>query len=387
MLDDREVEEIVQANDAFAFDMYSQLKKENKNLFFSPLSISTCLILAYAGAKNKTKSEMTDLLHLNVAEERISSKGLSEDSLHSNYKILLDAIRSQDGQNNQKIKIANAIWIEKNLGLTPNYENLIRNNYGKEIYEINFSLPNVVDIINEWVSEKTNRKIQNILQSLGEDTLMVLANAIYFKANWQHKFDEKNTKNAPFTLITEEKIDVPMMYHEEQFYYLDYMKFELLGMFYQGGKMAMVILLPKTLDDLEAVEKSITVENTEKWFRLLTKQKVEVYLPKFKFTTTYQLNKILKTLGMNEAFTMEADFSRMTGEKPTRITNVIHKAFVDVNEEGTEAAAATIITKMLGAPLPRPKLVFRADHPFIFFIRDLRSKSILFMGRVMNPLK
>jgi len=237
------------------------------------------------------------------------------------------------------------------------------------------------------VEKKTNNKIKNLIPKgvLDSMTRLVLTNAIYFKGNWARQFKEERTKDSPFTLADGQKVDVAMMNQTADFPYMETEDFQGLELPYVDDELSMIILLPKEFDGLDEFEKTITSENLSKWMGELRKREVRVSVPKFKMTSQFALASVLKSMGMTDAFSSNADFSGMNGKRDLFISAVIHKAYVDVNEEGTEAAAATAVTMKLTSIGPAQIPVFRADHPFLFLIRDNHSGSILFIGRVMNP--
>jgi serpin B len=366
---------IVNGNNAFAFDLYSRLKNKDGNLFFSPFSISTCLAMAFAGARGNTATEMEKVFHFPFQEQRC----------HSLFKTLLESVVSQK---QCEVHIANSLWVKMGYHLNQNYLKGIETNYGKAIFEVNFSTGQTVRQINDWVADQTRGKIRNIMGHLDSLTRFILVNAIYFKGLWEVQFENSLTKNEPFTLKAGKKVDVPMMFAKDDFYYTEGPNFQMLGMFYKEKRIAMVILLPRSVNDQEEIENTLTREKMDLLFQQLQKQIVKVFVPRFEMTEQINVKGILMRLGMIDAFDRDrADFSGMTEKEDLQIDSITHKAFVEVNEEGTEAAAATV-TSFIGMGLPKkpkPIPVFRADHPFIFFIRDLKTKSILFMGRVMNP--
>jgi len=234
------------------------------------------------------------------------------------------------------------------------------------------------------VERKTNDKIKDLIKPgvLDALTRLVLTNAIYFKGDWAIQFDRGKTKDAPFMISADKKVNVPMMYLKENFKYWADKDLQVIELPYKGEHLSMIVLLPREVDSLSELEKKLTLENLNSWLQKLRKQEMMVYLPKFKMTSGFELAEILAAMGMPAAF-FGADFSGMNGRKDLSISNVIHKAFVEVNEEGTEAAAATAVIMERVAMSIEP--VFRADHPFVFIIKDNRSGSILFMGRVSNP--
>jgi len=238
------------------------------------------------------------------------------------------------------------------------------------------------------VEKKTNNKIKNLIAKgvLDSMTRLVLTNAIYFKGNWHSQFQEDRTRPAPFTLLNGDRVEVPMMNQTAEFGYMETEDFQALELPYVDNELSMIILLPKQTDGLTKFEQTLTLENLSQWLSKLHKREVIVSIPKFKMTSQFSLASVLKSMGMADAFNQaKADFSGMNGKKDLFISAVIHKAYVDVNEEGTEAAAATAVTMRLTSIGPDQTPVFRADHPFLFLIRDNHSGSILFIGRVMNP--
>jgi len=238
--------------------------------------------------------------------------------------------------------------------------------------------------IDRWIEEQTKGKIKDLLAggALDSDTRLVLTNAIYFKGDWASKFKKEHTKDAPFKLSAGKSVQTPMMNQTEKFGYAETEDLQVLRMPYVGGELSMVIFLPKKLDGLAAVEKSLGKTGLDALLKSLDRQKVGVFLPKFKMTSMFDLSKVLPAMGMRDVFDVKkADFSRMDGRKGLYISAAVHKAFVDVNEEGAEAAAATFFAVRWNLAHP----VFRADHPFLFLIRHEKTGVILFMGRVMNP--
>jgi serpin B len=241
--------------------------------------------------------------------------------------------------------------------------------------------------INAWVERQTKEKIKNLIPKgvLDSMTRLVLTNAIYFKGNWARQFKEDQTKDAPFILADGRKIETAMMNQTAEFGYMEVETLQGLELPYVDKELSMIILLPKALDGLGGLEEALNQENLSQWLARLYRRKVVVSVPKFKATSQFSLASVLTSMGMKDAFTSDADFSGINGRKDLFISAVIHKAYVDVNEEGTEAAAATGVTMKLTSIGPSRTPVFRADHPFLFLIRDNYSGSILFIGRVINP--
>ena len=373
-----EVQAIAQSNNKFALKMYGELREEEGNIFFSPSSISTALAMAYAGAGGNTETELAKTLNFT----------LPADEVHTAYASLIETLNSPKKES-YELRMANRLWGQTGYGFRPEYLATTRKSYGAELAQVDFI--NAAEAsrreINSWVEEQTSDKIKDLIPQGAVDSLtrLVLTNAIYFKGKWEHEFDKKLTSDAPFTVSADKRVEVPLMYQKERYKYSQTADLQLLEMPYQGDDVSMVILLPKKVDGLAALEDQLSLENLQKWSARMRKQQVRTYIPRFKLEEQFVLNSTLKELGMASAFAPgKADFSGMNGRKDLYITAAIHKAFVDVNEEGTEAAAATgIVVGVTSAPLD--PIIFRADHPFIFMIRDNRTDAILFIGRVTNP--
>lgn len=376
--------EIVGGDSRFATDLYARLKeKTSGNLFFSPYSVSAALAMTYAGAAGETQKQMAEVLHFTVTESE----------LHKAMARLRSSLLA-DTKKGYQLRVANRLWGRKGYEFLPEFLQTTRRYYGAEMGIVDFAENTEAarQEINGWVEKQTEEKIKDLLGPgvLDPRTRLVLTNAIYFKGDWQKKFNKKTTKEAPFHLSADKEVMVPMMRQTEQFGYLAVGDLQVLEMPYANGELSMVVLLPKEIGGLPQLEKKVTQANLQEWTKGLRRQKVIVYVPRFKMTSQFGLKDTLQAMGMKLAFDDEkADFSRMSRKEGLYISAVIHKAFVDVNEEGTEAAVATgVVMKMKKGPA-RPRSeetpVFRADHPFVFLIRDNRTGSIVFMGRVVNP--
>ena len=370
----------VEGNNAFAVAMYGQLRSRSGNLFFSPESISTALAMAYAGARGDTASQMAKTLHFSLPPEQLH---LAMGALLKDLNATHDAYQ---------LSVANALWAQHGYAFLDDYLNLLKNDYGAGLNQVDFkgATEAARQTINQWVEQKTQDKIKDLLQpgSLRSDTRLVLTNAIYFKGDWQTQFDKAQTKNEDFHLSQGQTATAPLMHREGGFNYFDGGTFQVLEIPYKSKELSMIVFLPKDIGGLGGLEQSLTAGNTQQWLRRLAPvSKVIVTMPKFKMTQEFELGATLGAMGMPKAFSSSADFSGMTGHRDFAISAIIHKAYVDVNEEGTEAAAATAVTMraMAMRPVEQAPPVFRADHPFIFVIRDNGSDSILFMGRVMDP--
>ncbi len=372
-------ETVIEGNNAFALDLYAKLKEQEGNLFFSPYSISTALAMTYAGAGGNTEKQMADVLHFDLPQEK----------LHPAFRKLIERMNAQGKESGYQLSVANALWAQKDYQFLRAFLNTTKSNYGAGLNQVDFvkATEAARKTINDWVEKRTEGKIKDLIKPgiLDSLTRLVLTNAIYFKGNWASQFKEKDTEDAPFTIARDREVTVPMMSQKEQFAYDETEMLQLLELPYVEDELSMVILLPKELDGLATLENSLAPGNLKEWLQGLRKQEVVVEMPRFKLTSQFSLKEVLRSMGMTEAFSVKlANFSGMTSGRDLFISAVIHKAYVDVNEEGTEAAAATaVVMKLRGAP--RPPKVFRADHPFLFLIRDNQSGSILFMGRVVNP--
>jgi serine protease inhibitor len=371
---------VVEGNNVFAVVLYGRLRNQSGNLFFSPESISTALAMAYAGARGGTASEMAETLHFTLLPEK----------LHPAMGALLSDLNAAHA--GYQLSVANALWAQQGYTFLDEFLNLLKTNYGAGLNQVNFKGATEAArlTINHWVEQKTQDKIKDLLQpgALRSDTRLVVTNAIYFKGDWETQFDKAQTKDEDFHLSPAQTTTAPLMHREGRFSYFDGGTFQVLEVPYKSKELSMIVFLPKDPGGLPSLEQSLTDSNLQQWLRQVTPvSKVVVTMPKFKMTQQFELGSTLSAMGMPQAFSSNADFSGMTGHRDFAISEVIHKAYVDVNEEGTEAAAATAVTmRALAMPAQQaPPPVFRADHPFVFIIRDNRSASILFMGRMADP--
>ncbi|MBM4030958.1 MAG: serpin family protein [Planctomycetes bacterium] len=366
------------SNNAFALDLYARIRGKEGNLFFSPYSISSALAMTYAGARGETATQMAKALHFDLEAAK----------LHEAFGRLTTELNAAGKKSEFELAVANALWVQQGFELLKEYLDLTKSAYGASPHFVDFEKATEAarQTINKWVEEQTRDKIKELIPKgmLGAMARLVLTNAIYFKGRWASEFAKDFTNDAPFTLAGGEKVNVPTMHQMSQFPLFAGDGFQALVLPYRGNILSMAILLPAKHDGLPALEKALSAEALAKWLAGAQPQLVAVALPKFKATTTILLAGTLQGMGMAAAFGLPpADFSGMTGKKDLFISQVIHKAFVDVNETGTEAAAATAVIMEGGEP-PRPA-AFVADRPFLFLIRDNRSGSILFMGRLVNP--
>jgi serine protease inhibitor len=367
-------------NAAFALDLYGKLRGQPGNVFFSPHSISAALAMTYAGARGDTAVQMRKALRFEMQNKDLFAAFGALDKR-------LDGLQ-QAGK--VRLLVANSLWPQQKYPLRADYLALIEKNFGAAATPLDYvgATEKSRTTINEWVEGKTEKKITNLIPDgvLDAMTRLVLVNAIYFKADWDKKFDKAATRDAAFFVAPEKEVTAPMMNIEADAGYGDFEQVQVLWLPYAGKGLGMTVILPKEKDGLTAVEAALTTGRLQEWTQPIPKlRKVRVALPRFKTTGQFRLDDQLKSLGMADAFDQKkADFSGMDGQKWLYIGAVLHKAFVEVNEEGSEAAAATAVAMQLKS-MPARLPVFRADHPFIFMIRDNASGAILFLGRMTNP--
>jgi serpin B len=363
--------DIPSANNQFALNFYSHVAQDKKsNVFFSPTSIFTAFAIVYEGAKGNTASEIKDVFGFDPDEsKRRSSFANMQNHLNMN-------------QQNNTISLANALWVAENFSVLPEYADTVKTYYESEIKSVDFSSKEKgVDVINSWIDEKTHGKIEKIFEELDPATKLVITNAIYFKGMWEESFDKTKTTVGNFHVSSDNTVQVPMMESKTTFPNVavnDLVK--IVELPYQGEKFSMLILLPKDVDGMDSLEESLSVDNLNKWKGELRKMQTKVHMPKFKLETEYDLKSVLHDMGIYDAFD-NADFTGISNSG-LHIEKAVHKAFVEVNEEGTEAAAATGIAMLESGPLE-----FTVDRPFIFIIQDNETGSILFIGKVVDPLQ
>ncbi len=374
---------LVDENSAFAFDLYQSLRGGEDNLFFSPYSISLALAMTYAGARGQTAQEMADTLHFI----------LSQDRLHPVFNRLdIELARRGEGAKGKdgegfRLNIVNAIWGQEDYEFLSEFLDVLAENYGAGLRVLDFINASEESriTINDWVSEQTEGRIEDLIPQGAIDALtrLVLTNAIYFNAAWQFPFNEEATSDGPFYLLDGGEVIVPMMRQTESFGYAEEDDYQVVGLPYDGGELSMVILLPQA-DKFEAFESSMDFHRVTEIISNLTSQQVNLTMPKFEFESSFGLKKALTGMGMPIAFSPDADFSGMTGSRDLFIDDVLHKAFVSVDEAGTEAAAATAVIMTLTA-VPSPPVEVTVDRPFVFLIHDIETGTILFVGRIVNP--
>jgi serpin B len=376
------MQNVVDGNTAFAADLYGKLKPQEGNLFFSPYSISTALAMTYGGARGDTAQQMAQALHF----------ALPPNALAPAFGEMESSLNAVQSQGHVQLAVANSLWPQKDYKFLPDYLELCKKYFGTSIHPVDYvhDTEGARKTINAWVERKTNDKITDLLKpgSLDPSNVLVLVNAIYFKGKWAKRFEVSQTEEQPFYLSTNQSSTARLMQQTEEFGYSEFPDLQVLELPYTGNEVSMVVLLPRKPDGLGELESQLTAPNLAKWTAHLWNRKVQVFLPTFKVTSEFSLGETLADLGMPDAFQYrKADFSGMDGTHDLYISKVVHKAYVDVDEAGTEAAAATgvVMTRALAIPTEQPIPVFRADHPFLFLIRDNETGSILFLGRVTDP--
>lgn len=374
------IKEVIEANNEFAFDLYSELNKsESGNIFYSPYSISAALAMTYEGAKGQTAKEMKSVFHF--PESNV---------LRPNFAAIYNDINKENDQ--YELKTGNALWVQQDYPFLADYMNRVEKYYGGKAANVDFinETEKTRQTINSFIEAQTNGKIKDLIPdgALNALTRLVLTNAIYFKGTWQWQFDEKKTQEQNFKITPDNIVQAQMMRmnpEKTRFNYAQSDDLQILELPYKGDRISMLILLPK--DDLKSIEKNLTSEKLNEYKSEMTETKLDsIVIPKFEFDTKYFMKETLANLGMSTAFTVDADFSGMTGIKDLFIDFVIHQAYVKVDEEGTEAAAATAVGMALTA-MSEQTNDFIADHPFIFIIQDKTNANTLFLGRVIDPTK
>jgi serpin B len=367
----------IKGNNQFAIDLYKQMSRSNENIFFSPISISNAFAMLYAGTDGKTKKEIKQVFHFTPEKE-----------LHPYFSELIRRLKNVSGC---ELNIANALWVQEGYEFKKEFLNIVKKFYDGVVKELNFktSPEECRKKINEWVEQKTKGKIKELIEkgSISSLTRLISTNAIYFNGEWCHQFNKKLTKEMPFYQINGIEKQVPMMQFEDfkEFNYFEDTIVQVLEMKYKGEKISMIIILPKNKDGIKNVEEVLNIDILNNWLDRMRLTKVDVYFPKFKMERAYTLTENLRGLGIISLFGPEANLSGITGERDLFISEIFHKSYIDVNETGTEATAATGVGFPESIPMKEEPKIFKADHPFIFLIYDKDTSAILFIGRVLEP--
>ena len=361
--------DIPSASNQFALNFYSHVTQDKEsNVFFSPTSIFTAFAIAYEGAKDNTATEMENVFGFESDESK-RRIGFADMQKQLNMK-----------QQNNTISLANALWIAENFEVLPEYADTAKAYYDSEVEPVSFaSKEKGVDLINSWVDEKTHGKIKKIFEELDPATELVITNAIYFKGIWEDPFDKTKTTVGDFHVTSDATVQVPMMQSKTSFPNVAVNDLvQIVELPYEGENFSMLVLLPRDVDGMESLEESLSADSLDKWKEEMNTMKTKVYMPKFKLETEYDLKSVLQEMGIHDAFA-NADFTGISNSG-LYIEKATHKAFVEVNEEGTEAAAATGMSMTVSGPFD-----FTVDRPFIFIIQDNETGQILFMGKIMDP--
>lgn len=368
---------VTQSDNNFGFKLLKEIvtEEENENIFISPLSVSMALGMTYNGANGSTQKAMQETLGLS---------GLTLQEVNESYKSLIELLTELDPE--VKFQIANSIWYRKMFPVEDEFINLNKTYFDAEVTGLDFSKPDALNTINGWVNDKTNGKIEKIVDKINPLTMMFLINAIYFKGTWTYEFDPALTSDAVFTLPDGSQKPCRMMSQENEFQYFENEDFQAIDLPYGDGDFRMTVFLPRPNKDVDSLITELNQENWNKWINSLSKRKLTLQLPKFTLRYKIELNDVLKALGMEIAFSpQQADFTEMYKEEEVLenlyISKVKHKTFVKVDEEGTEAAAVTSVEMELTSV----GTFMRIDRPFMFAIREHNSGTILFIGKIIEP--
>jgi serpin B len=375
---------LVAGNSSFAFDLYqSLLGSNNGNLFYSPHSISEALAMTYAGARASTETQMAQTLNFTLSQERLHP---AFNKLDLELSKRGQGAQGKDDQKGFKLNVVNAIWGQKDYKFLPAFLDTLAQNYGAGLRVLDFiKNPEGSRVtINDWVADQTNDKIKDLIPQgvIDNSTRLVLTNAIYFNAAWKYKFEKSATTDGTFTNLAGTKSTVPMMQLLKSFKYSESGDYQAVELSYDGDEIAMDIIMPKS-GTFQDFEKTLTSNQVKAILNGMNSKSVNLTMPRFNVESEFSLKAVLSAMGMTDAFTPDADFSGMNGNQDLLIQDVVHKSFVDVNEEGTEAAAATgVVIGVTSMPISEVDMTI--DHPFIFFIRDIPTGEILFIGRVVQ---
>ncbi len=368
---------LIEADNAFGLELFQKIRKlsDEENLMISPLSVSVALSMAYHGASGDTRTEMEKVLKIH---------GLTTEEINASYKYLITALQEVDKE--VVFRIANAIFYAREFQIKPGFISINQDVYHAEVEQLDFSSPAAVQEINQWVAEKTNQKIQKIIEQLDPLDRMVLLNAIYFYASWTNEFDKDGTQLLPFTQNDGTLLEVAMMQKVEMVPFTSNTLFKAIKIPYGKGKYHMVVLLPQEGKNSGDVIDALSAENWKAWFgQMESSKKVQITMPRFKYAFESHLKEVLQIMGMSQAFNAgQADFSLITDED-LYISEAIHKSYIDVNETGTEAAAVTGLVFTTTSIDPDPPIPFRVDKPFVYAITEEDTGAILFIGEVNHP--
>jgi serpin B len=370
-------EKLVNANTKFGFQLFSEIIQQggSENVFISPTSVAIALAMTYNGASSETQQEMAQALEF---------QGMTLSEINQANEALKTSLENADPE--VQLSIANSLWARQEISFNPEFLQRNQDFYGARVEELDFTNPNAPGIINNWVEENTNGRIEQIINEIQPEAILFLINAIYFKGNWAEQFDENLTTEQPFYLPDGSEKPHPLMSQSGRYLYLENEDFQGISLPYGDGRLSLYVFLPREASSLAEFQKQLTFENWQQWTSQFQRREGLIKLPRFKFEYEIQLNEALKALGMETAFDAnKANFSNMT-DTPAKIDEVKHKTFVEVNEEGTEAAAVTSVGVVAtSARMPETPFQMTVNRPFWCAIRDNQTGTVLFMGSIVNP--
>ena len=367
---------LIESGNSFAFDIFMKVigsAGENENVMISPLSISYALSMTLNGAAGATRDSMLKALMMN---------GITPDEINDSYKNLTGALLSVDKR--VLISIANSVWVEKNFTVKKSFTDILKNYYDAESRSFDINDASAPDKINIWIEDKTNGLIKEMIEKLEDNTVMLLINAIYFKGKWKSQFDKSKTVEMPFYKYGGNQVDVPTMKQKSDFRVYEGNGFVVAEFPYGQGNFVMDIIIPNDQGGFNSTLAMVSDENYTSWINQMSKRETDLSFPRFKYGFKKKLKDILSDMGMGIAFSDDADFSNINDMYDLLINDVAHQSFIETNEEGTEAAAATVVEIGVTSMPPAP-LVLKLDHPFIYIIREISTNTIIFMGRVADP--
>jgi len=370
--------QVITGSNAFGFEFFSkvnELSGSDDNLMVSPLSVSMALGMTRNGAANETLEAMTGTLGF---------AGMTDAEINESYKYIVETFSALDPK--VKLQIANSIWYRDGFSVLPAFIETNKTYFNAEVAPLDFSSPTAVDIINGWVNEKTNELIPEILDAIPADAVMYLVNAVYFKGQWKYQFDKEKTVEKPFTLANASKVQVPAMIQHATYNYFKATDFEAVELPYNQGNYTMTVLLPNYNKSINELISQLTQANWNTWSQQFSETDIQLQLPRFKYEYKEEnMKPILTALGMGVAFTDNADFARINPNADLSISRVLHNTFIETNEEGSEAAAVTLVEMVETSAGPDQPYYFTVDRPFVYFISEKSTGTILFIGTVMNP--
>jgi serpin B len=374
------LESLAESNNLFAIDLFNQVQSKSENLIFSPYSIGTVMAMIYSGSAGNTAKEMREVLYFPRQE-----------LLDPVEATMLKSLMTTDTMEGTDFRLANAIWAQEGFSFLPSYMQRLERHYHAPLTLMDFmNLTNREENrkkINHWVEDHTNNRIRDLIQPgiLDANTRLVLTNAVYFNGGWMYPFDKNSTAASLFHVNKQESIKTDFMHQTGNFPYYEDEEIQAIGLPYKGDRMTLMVILPRSIEGWRMVSRIITHERLRLVISELGSREVRLALPKFRSELQVNLRQELTSMGMGTVFSRDADLSGMTGEKNMFVDEVIHKAFIEVNEQGTEAAAATAAIIGLKSSLREDPVRFQADHPFVFILIDRQTGCIIFMGRLVKP--